>query len=188
MIALLTESVFFWSVCVAFAAGFTLATWLGTRRKASLFIGLAATFATAALGAVCLFCVETDRKAVRRTVLALAEAVGRDDVDATLSLVSPSALKTRLKARTHMALAEIERAKVRDLEIVEINRFTSPPRAVVRFRGSVGGRVLGFDAAKFAVVVDFSEVELREEEPGVWRVSDRCRFGYPGYSGEIPLD
>lgn len=183
--ALLTENVFFWGVCVAFAAGFSLALWLGTRRKTALILGLAVVLTTSILGAVCLFYVETDRKAVRRTVLALGEAVGQDDVDATLSLVSPTALKTRLKARAHMALAEIEWAKVRDLEIVEINRHMSPPRAVVRFRGSVGGRVVGFDSAKFTVVVDFSEVELREEEPGVWRVTDRCRFSYPGYSGEI---
>lgn len=187
MLAPLTESVFFWSVCVAFAAGFTLATWLGTRRKSLLFFGLTLTLITATFGAICLFYVETDRKAVRRTVLALADAVGRDDVDATLSLVSSSALKTRFKARTHMALAEIEWAKVRDLEIVEINRYTSPPRAVVRFRGSVGGSVLSFDSAKFTVLVNFSEVELREEEPGVWRVTDRCKFSYPGYSGEISL-
>lgn len=187
MLALLTESVFFWSVCVAFAAIFSFVLGKATNHKSLLFLGLTATLATALLGAFCVFCVETDRKAVRRTVLALGEAVGQDDVDATLNFVSPTALKTRLKARAHMALAEIEWAKVRDLEIVEINRYTSPPRALVRFRGSVGGRVVGFDSAKFTVVVDFSEVELREEEPGVWRVTDRCRFSYPGYSGEIEL-
>lgn len=185
MIALFTESLLFWLLCVGFAAGFGFALWLGTRRKRTLILGLGATLATACLGAFCLCCVETDRKAVRRTIDALAVAVDADDVDATLALVSPTAFKTRLKARAHMGLARIEWAKVRDLEIVEINRYTSPPRAVVRFRGSVGGRVAGFDSARFTVVVDFSEVELREEEPGVWRVTDRCHFSYPGYSGEI---
>ncbi len=185
MIALFTESFLFWLLCVGFAAGFTFALWVGTRRKSMLILGLSATLATTFLGAFCLCCVETDRKAVRRTVEALAAAVDADDVDATLALVSPTALKTRFKARAHMGLARIEWAKVRDLEIVEINRYTSPPRALVRFRGSVGGRVSGFDASRFTVVVDFSEVELREEEPGVWRVTDRCRFSYPGYSGEI---
>lgn len=184
MLATLTESVVFWAVCVAFAAVFSLALGRATNRKSLTLVGLGATLATAALGAFCLFCVDTDRKAVRRTVSSLVEAVGRDDVEATLRHVSPNALKTRLKARSHMGLARIEWAKVRDLKILEINRFTSPSRAVVRFRGSVGGLVVG-DAAKFTVVVEFSEVELREEEPGVWRVTDRCRFSYPGFSGEL---
>ncbi|MBQ9128516.1 MAG: hypothetical protein IJY15_12250, partial [Thermoguttaceae bacterium] len=105
---LLTENVFFWGVCVAFAAIFSFVLGKATNRKSLLFLGLTATLTTAFLGAICLFYLETDRKAVRRTVLALGEAVGQDDVDATLSLVSPTALKTRLKARAHMALAEIE--------------------------------------------------------------------------------
>ena len=185
MIALFTESFLFWLLCVGFAAVFSFALWTGTRRKPLLILGLCATLTTAFLGAFCLYGVETDRKAVRRTVEALADAVDRDDVDAALELVSATAFKTRFKARAHMGLARIEWAKVRDLKIVEINRHMSPPRAVVRFRGSVGGRISGFDASRFTVVVDFSEVELREEEPGVWRVTDRCHFSYPGYSGEI---
>ena len=66
MLALLTESVFFWSVCVAFAAIFSFVLGKATNRKSLLFLGLTATLATALLGAFCDFCVETDRKAVRR--------------------------------------------------------------------------------------------------------------------------
>ncbi|MDO5552310.1 MAG: hypothetical protein Q4G68_00985 [Planctomycetia bacterium] len=127
-----------------------------------------------------VFCVQTDRKQVRTTIAQLAEAIAANDVNKVLTFVDEDAYDTMEKAKSHMGTATIEWAKVRDFRVVNINYFTPEPLAIVSFRGSVGGKAKGLDVP-FTVVVQFTEVELIKNADGKWRVTDNCRFSYPGY-------
>jgi len=186
--ALLTESLLFWAVVAASCAfcGFALATGLAKRQYA--VGGACVAFGLLALGIVLVFFVDTDAKSVRRSIDGLADAVARNDVEGVLALVSPDAERTRGLASSHMKLANIERAKVSDYKLLEITRATSPPRARVSLRGVVSGKSSSFDAYPFTIIVDFTQVELRLGQDGVWRVTDECEFRYPGYATEGARD
>jgi len=188
MSTLLTESLAFWLVVAGacFFCGFALATGLAKRQY--MFVGGVVALCLLTVGIVLVFFVDTDAKSVRRSIDALVAAVGRDDVEGVLEYVAPNAERTRRLATFNMGLANIERAKIGNFKIREITRTTSPPRARVSLRGVVAGKAASFDAYPFTVMVDFTKIELRLGQDGVWRVTDECEFRYPGYATEGARD
>ncbi|MCF0234618.1 MAG: hypothetical protein HUK22_06525 [Thermoguttaceae bacterium] len=176
----LFESVAFWGATAACAVvgGYVVGTGVGKRWP--LFAGVALGMALAALGSALVFGVQTDRKAARRTIEELADRIAANDLQGVLGLVSEDAPRARGLAIRHLSYVQIEWTKIREFEILEINRHKSPPKARVAFRGTVSGRTSDLDAP-FTVIINFREVELRLEN-GVWRVTDKCEFEYPGYS------
>ena len=186
MVALFTENIWIWVIFGGFfiVAGVILSSASG--KIGWLFKGLFAGLVTLAVGAVLVYLVPTDRKEIKRTIYELADAVERNDVDGVLNLIEAPALKTQTKAKFHMALAKISRARVGQLKIKSVNRFTSPPTARVAFNGGVSGRVSvlsSYPAADFSIVVYFEDVELGKCDDGRWRVTDNCSFRYSGYDG-----
>lgn len=183
MIALWTEQLWVWVAAAIFfaASGWTL--FLAHGRFKPLLFGFALAAVTLAVGAAVVFFLPTDRKNVRKSLKTLASAIADNDVDTVLSLIEDGAAKTSAKAVFHMGLAEIDSARIAQLSIKSVNRFVSPPSAAVAFNGAVRGRVRAMNHP-FSIVVHFDDVELVEGTDGVWRVSDRCFFRYPGYDGQ----
>jgi len=178
-----TENIFLWAgiAAVITAAGLFLTI---QRGRIGWFLGGAGGgLAVLALGAVLVYCVSTDRKEIRRSLTELAGAIELNDLDGVLSHIDSIALETAAKARHHLGLAVIDEARISRLEIKNINRYTSPPTAIVSFNGMVSGREKLF-GSQFSLVVKFDEVELIESPNRNWRVTNRCHFTYPGYSGQ----
>ncbi|MDD3590122.1 MAG: hypothetical protein PHO46_07600, partial [Thermoguttaceae bacterium] len=72
----------------------------------------------------------------------------------------------------------IDQAKISNVKINEINKTTSPPRANVSFTGMAAGK--GSDGYPFTVLENIT-VEMRQEQDGVWRVTDNVEFTSDDY-------
>ena len=177
------ENIWIWlALAVAFVAiGWSFSQGLGSAKP--LLIGVASAIVALALGLFLVYGIQTDRQKVIATVQSLGKAVADNDLEKVCSFVEPEAKETLDKAKHHMGLVKIEWTKIRDLKVPKINYFTSPPSVIVSFRGTVGGKVLAFDAP-FTVQVMFTEVLFRQGADGKWYVTDECRFAYPGYDGQ----
>ena len=172
-------------IWLALAATIFIVAWVMFQQSGKLkplAIGATVAALVLALGFVLVFCVETDRQKVVRTINALADAIAENDVEKVCSHLEPEAAQLKSEAKRHMGLANIEWTKVRDLKIGKINYYTSPASVSAAFRGTVGGRVRQYDAP-FTVVVQFTDVLLREGDDGKWYVTDQCVFSYPGFEG-----
>lgn len=177
------ENIWIWLAIavMAVATGWSFCQGLGSVKP--LLIGAGSAVVTLGLGIFLVYGIQTDRQRVIQTVNALARAIAANDLDKVCSFVEPQARETLAKAKYHMGLVKIEWTKVRDLKVPKINYYTSPPSVIISFRGTVGGRVLSFDAP-FTVQVVFTEVLFRQGSDGKWYVTDECRFVYPGYDGQ----
>ncbi|MBQ9813163.1 MAG: hypothetical protein IJM54_07595 [Thermoguttaceae bacterium] len=167
------ESLLFWLVTGTslFVVGYAIAQ--GTGKRSFALFGLVAAVLTIVLGICLVFFVDTDSKSIRRTIHAMENAVLNNDSDAALQYVAKNSVLVRKLFEDSMSSVTIERAKVSDLRITEINKTTSPPRATVAFRGMAAGK--GHDGYPFTGIDNFS-VELRQEQDGVWRVTDHIEF------------
>ena len=188
--SILTESFVAWIIVAVALLGIGVSFYKWLNKPAFLWGGLGGAVLALALGAVCVFFVQTDAKRVKQTVFDMAAAVERNDVEATCSYLAESATQVERLARTNMALAKIERVKVSDYELVELNRFTSPPKAIVSCRATASGvssnsAIFGAGSqVPFTVYLIFTAIELRKEADGQWRVTDECQFKTPG--GQSP--
>ncbi len=185
MPAFLTENVLFWAVAAAGLVAFGGALSRGTGKKAFLWLGAALGVSAAGLGLYLVFCVPTDRKAIRETIFETAAAVANNDIEGVARRLDPDEYRLGRAAERALERAEVEWAKVRDFEIREINYHTSPPRAIVSFRASAGGADENGEFP-FTVVLHFTEVELRRDADGAWRITDRCEFRLVG--GDVDSD
>ena len=187
---ILTESLIAWIVIAVAIAGIGVSFYKGLNKIAFLWGGLVGAVLALALGVVCVFFVQTDAKAVKQTILDLATAVRNNDVEAVCSFIASTATRTERNARFSMGLAKIERTKITDYRLIELNQYTSPPKAIIACRATVSGTsshsaTFGDGAnVPFTVIVAFTSVELRKEEDGKWRVTDECEFKYPGFATE----
>ena len=181
--ALLFENIWIW---IAFAVFVIICGWgfySSTNKLKVLSIHFIIALMIMTVGIILVFFVDTDRKIIRHRINDLADAIAQNDVETVVSFIAVDSVTTKMKARFHMKLANIEWTKVRDFSVDSVNYFTSPPTATIRFVGTVHGRAVVFDTP-FTVQVRFTEVELIQEDDGQWYVTDNCRFEYPGYNGE----
>lgn len=180
---ILLENVWCWFGLAFGAAVIGWAFFQNSGHVKSLILGIGAAIFLLTLGLTLVYGVQTDRKKVIQTVYDLAAAIADNSVDKVCSHIEPEARETIAKAKHHMGLVKIEWTKVRDLKVGKVNYYTSPPSAVVAFRGTVGGRVLVYDMP-FTVQVQFTEILFRQGADGKWYVTDQCKFVYPGYDGK----
>lgn len=169
MQSILLESFLFWLVvgtCL-FVSSYAIAQ--GTGKRLWIVLGLASGLAVVALGAVLVFAVDTDAKAIRRTIRTIETAVRNNDVPTVLANLSSNAEPLKKLVNSQLPDVKIERAKVSELKIDEINKTTSPPRAKVSFRGMIAG--VDSTGTPFSALERFNMVELRQEQDGVWRVT-----------------
>ena len=101
-------------------------------RKRHLTIAVVVPILTLCLGASLYYGIDTDRKAITRTLDSLLEAIESDDIEAVCRFISPKAEDIRYDARKNMRTISISRARYNNLEI-EVNDAASPPIAYVRF-------------------------------------------------------
>lgn len=123
-----------WIWCVfSFIVGCCCFAWYTTNQKFySLVITILLPVLILALGLTLYFGIDTDRKAIQRTLDFLVAAVERDDFAAVRQVISPKANGLQHFAQERMNFARISRAKYRNLQI-EINDAPSPPVANIRF-------------------------------------------------------
>ena len=178
---LLLESFLFWSIAGTCVLVFGYALSQATGKRWFTFAGLGAGALTVAVGAFLVYFVKTDEKLIRESISAIENSVRNNDPDSVIEYVSEKAFKTRMLVDQNLRSVEIESAKVSNFKILELNRTTSPPRAIVSLRGSAKGKVnvsgggllvMSVGPYPFNGIADFSTVELRREQDGVWRVTD----------------
>ncbi len=185
MIPLLTEHFWVWLAIAGFflTIGVIFLSQTGEWKGFLLFGGLAILLL--AVGGYLTFVLKTDRKEIKKTIYELADAVRRNDLPEILNRLDEGATKTAAKANYHLKLAKIDKTKLNTFTVKTVNRFTSPPTAIVAFNawveGTAGLQGLNYP---FSIPIRFEEVELVKGEDGIWRVTDRCQFSYPGYNGE----
>lgn len=152
----------------------------GTNKNAFLWQGLVAGVVALLVGVVCVYFVQTEEKKTRATIYAIADAFERNDADAVCALLSRDSTKVKPLARSYLEnLATVEKTKVTDFQVLEINKTTSPPRARVSIHATASGKARGIDSYPFFVSVDFPMIELRKEQDGVWRVTDNIEYSSP---------
>jgi hypothetical protein len=78
--------------------------------------------------------VVTEREKVEATLDGIVAALDANDLQRTLSFVSPEAIKTRGRAGWAMGRIEVQSARISNLEIT-VNRLTSPWTAKAAFYG-----------------------------------------------------
>ena len=172
--SLFFESFLFWIVvgtCL-FIVGYAFSQGLGQRKYA--FAGLALGLAFVGIGAFLVFAVKTDPKSIRKTIFAVEKAVENNDSDELEKYIAKDAVFVRRAATNNLTNVHIEKAKISNLKIDEINLSTSPPKAFVSLRGMAQGKdAYGYP---FVVLVQFNVVELRKEQDGVWRLTDHIEI------------
>jgi hypothetical protein len=143
----------------AIALTMALVVYLQTRSNSSLGAMVGIVLIAAALLALESW-LETPREAVERTLYELVNNVEANDVEGTLELISPAAMRLRSDVETLMPLVQIELANVVGSPEIEIIESRKPPaevkaqvviQATVRrdgMKGTFGDKfVLGFDRA-----------------------------------------
>lgn len=150
-------------------AGFAVAQ--GLAKRVYLFAGVGLGAATIALGAILVFAVDTPRKAIKRTVYGVEAALRNNDPAGVSALLASNSLILRRVVENELPHVKIERANVSEFKIEEINMTTAPPRAKVSCRGTLVGNAGG--DYPFTAVERFQSIELRLEQDGVWRITDK---------------
>ncbi len=105
-------------------------------QKRALLLAIGATIALTALGLVVERAVVTPWEEVEQTLQELADALKANDLERTLSYVSPEAVETRKRAKWAMGRFRVKKAKVSDLKI-QFNPLMSPPMAKATFTGII---------------------------------------------------
>lgn len=177
--SIFVESLWIWLGIALLIGAVGFSIYSGTRNRKAFFIAEGLALIVIVVGFLLVHFVETDHKSIAKMLDGLIAAVEKDDVSAVKKFISPSASSTIIKAESNMKLVEITRARYSDLE-VEVNHFTSPPRARISFTAVVRFKFKStapwFQGPQQDVVrVRFSAVEL-EKVNGSWLVSDVCEF------------
>lgn len=151
-----------------------------SRRILFLALCVAAFGGVMALGARRPYDGKTRERAAREeiaaTIDAIAKAAAKNDVDRVLERVSNDAPETRALLKENGKAVKLREAVVSELRIDSLDLDATPPRALVSFRATAKGTAIARPTPirlPFLVESDFSDVELRREDDGVWRVQDR---------------
>ena len=166
--------VFMATACVV--AGFALSQ--GTTKRVYFLSGIGAGFVVLALGIWSVFFLMTDEKRIRAVVESAAQAFEANDVEKGLGYFSQEARLISKEARSHMSSVELERVKISNFQVEEINRYKSPRAAIASFRCAVRGKCSNqyWGSGPFTTLIDFTSVELRQEARGEWKITDRVVF------------
>lgn len=175
---MLTNNLLIWvfmaTACVV--AGFALSK--GSTKRVFSFSGIGAGIVVLAVGIWSVFFLMTDEKRIRAVVESAAQAFEENDVEKGLGYFSQEARLITKEARRHMSSVELERVKVANFQVEEINNYKSPRAAIASFCCAVRGKCSNqyWGAGPFTTLIDFTSVELREEAPGEWKITDQVSF------------
>lgn len=173
---LLTTNLLPWLLAAGCCVGVGYALMTGANKKIFFALGVVGGIAAVVLGIVFVFFVQTDEKQIRRTLEEIKTAVVDGDVDRALEFVEQDAKQIRAVADAYLSRVRVDKAKISNFRIEEINRLASPPRARVAFRVGASGDTSGEWGGAFTTLVDFDLVELRLDPDGVWRVTNAVQF------------
>ena len=122
--------------------------------------------------------IVTEKEQVRAAIYGLADAVGRNDIKATLEMVSPSATRCLEDIESEMPQYQFEYCLVRRIEPFEIVEKQGRLEATVEFRVLVDVRAaqIGYGGRVLRVV----ELNLRKENEQ-WRFYDYDHWGPPEF-------
>lgn len=125
-------------------------------------------------GALATRFIITENKRIMATLDGAAAALEANDLGRTLTYVVPSANQTRDRARQVLNSIDITSLALRNMEIGEINRLTSPPTVetkftvVLRFKDRTG--MFPYDHYVTGLIV-----HLRKEEDR-WLITDHVEL------------
>ena len=123
-------------------------------------------------------CIETDREKISKLLDQIAVDLCKDDLDAIESHISPNAQDTRNLAAAAMALAKINKATVRNLQVT-FNDSTVPPTAIAAFSGSFRGETKGGFYGKMEFFQRMTFDVTLEKIDGQWYVTDEFTYDPP---------
>lgn len=116
--------------------------------------------------------VVTPREAITRTLYDAAAAVEANELEATLTFISPQARQFRADIEALMPQVDFRKARVAGDLTVEIDELVQPIRARARFR-AVADATLKRNGMS-GVYVDMVEVYFVHDEDGQWLIEE-CR-------------
>ena len=114
--------------------------------------------------------IETDREAIETSLENTATALEHNDLQEVLSHVASDATDVRERLTAILPQANIEQAKIRDLE-VQVQANTDPKTARAQLRGIIHGRDKSGQMPYDTFMRRFS-VRLRQEAGGKWVITD----------------
>ncbi|MBO7679130.1 MAG: hypothetical protein J6S75_05625 [Thermoguttaceae bacterium] len=127
---------------------------------------------------VWFFTRPTESRRIHRTFRDLTEAIAANDVDRALSFFDPQAVSCAGEYRRYAALATVQRVRISQFQVKSVNKFTSPPTAVVSFNSGCTVRENRFGTVSSFIVV-FDQVELVQDGENNWKVTDRIKYHVP---------
>ncbi len=120
----------------SFATIVALAVWVQVGHRALIYVALALALLTVILIFVS-YNVRTDREQLRQVIEEVAGAVQRNDVDAVLKHVHPSANARIDEVRTRLPGLKFTEARVTGLKSIEVTDRTEPKSAVAQMHVAV---------------------------------------------------
>jgi hypothetical protein len=177
--SLFLDYLWIWIV-LAFAMGVGgCALYFNDPRGRNLIIAILAPLLSLILGVTLYYGVDTDQKAITRTLNALFAAIEADNPDAVCQFISPKADELRQFVKTNMQAITISRAKYHKLEIA-VNDATSPPTAHVRFATffywKTKSPIHGFSFDKPVPESMRFEIELVKTKDQSWLLTNKFQF------------
>lgn len=120
----------------------------------------------------------TDSRRLHRTILDLAEAVASNDIDRGVTFFDPEAVSRVRQYRQYAQLATVQRVRISQFRVKSINKFTTPPTALVSFNSGCTARDNRFGMVSSFIIV-FDQVELIQDAEKNWKVTDRIEYHVP---------
>ncbi len=158
-ITIIMTGMLFVGICAAFSY---------TMNNKKLQHAAIAIFILTIIGVVVERFVVTDNEQVRATVYGLADFIRKNDMEGVLSHTSETSPKARSDVKREMPRYTFKSCSVAGFRSVEIDSYSSPPKATVEFvvwfnaKSKRGDLLEG--PGRRAVILDF-----QKEEDGVWR-------------------
>jgi hypothetical protein len=106
--------------------------------------------------------VITDREKIANVIYEGAAAAQRNDLDAIVNLISPSATDVRTEARRWVGQARLEEVTVTAMDVT-LDRATNPPTGVARFRVFARGQIVDRSGTLPGTYLGILTVHFRRE-------------------------
>lgn len=176
-----------WIVMVGMAVLIVLAIGWYQRPRREWIFGMAAVLVIAILLILLSQSIETDNEAIRRTVLELADAVEKNDVNKAASFVSDSEDLVRQRILTEMPSYTFDSCNVAAFDGVKFTPEKNPTKATVSFLvwADVNAPTYGYDGpVRRRVILDF------KKEGDDWKLVDYAHEdpNQQGGSGNFNFD
>lgn len=145
-----------------------------TRKMIWLWL-LAAPITLAGLAVAIDWMFQSDREAITERLEGAVAALKANDLDETLSYISPEAKQTRVLTEMGLTKHHVSFARIRSVDI-QVNRSTRPPSAQVSFIGSGSGHFNDGDFQGISAPVTVDVLVPYRLENDKWMIGEPVKY------------